>query len=185
MIVWIDLETSGLEPVGGCIIEVAVVITDDELDEIARYESLVAPIVSPSKWEPFARAMHEKSGLLALLEEGTYHQPHVIAQTIQGLIKLNGAEGAPLGGSSVHFDRAWLKEHMPEAEATLGYRNIDISTLKELVNRWKPYLAESRDKRLAVDEKPHRAMADIQATLTEARFYRDYLFNSKISGGVS
>lgn len=198
MIVFIDLETTGLDPLTGSILELAAIVVDDDLKEVARFETLVRPLPGPAgALSPFILYMHGKSGLLADIFEDTAntvlrdtvprrHQAEqlVLAWLDEVAPAQAGAKPAPLGGSSVHFDRAWMKEHMPLLEKRFAYRNVDVSTFLECSNRWTPELSRS-----GMDPKapktPHRAMPDIQFSLDRLRAYKRELFDPHVAKKVA
>ena len=167
MLNWVDIETTGLDAKKDAILEVAIVVTDDDLNELASKSIVVMPNVSHSMlmslMDDYVREMHMRSGLIEVLHRGPGPE-----QAEQALIKFlaENSEKSPMCGSSVHFDRAFLKEQMPELEKCFAYRNIDVSTLKELVKRWSPSLE------FKIDDKPHRALPDIRASIAELRHYR-------------
>ena len=179
MIAWIDVETTGLVPEDGSLLEVALLATDDDLNPLdAGVSMLVKPLQSTmEKMDSYVRDMHTKSGLLALLEDNavlrryevealliTYLKQHVADPSHPMLLKL------PMGGSSVHFDRAWLKVHMPDLEKMFAYRNVDVSTVKELCQRWAPVVHDARPR----GEPAHRAMLDVVASIDELKHYRKH-----------
>lgn len=184
MIGWVDTETTGLEIVGGqdLLLEVAVVVTDDDLNELDHFEHLFRP----NSWQWLDRivsdevvlAMHTKSGLigavLARLREdvehideidarmeswlGSSHQGHTLTEPGQLV----------LAGASVAFDRTVLERFLPRSARWFHYRQIDVSSIKELAKRWAPDLAGE----VAVEDRPHRALADIRESIDLLRRYR-------------
>ena len=170
MLVWIDLETTGLDP-GRCrIIEVACVITENDLTSVAGDSWLVRPPRSITRcWDQAALDMHRASGLL---DEALKHGREIEEVEDAVLDFVNGAAGlSPLCGSSVHFDRAFLVNHMPTLLGMFTYRNIDVSSLKELVSRWAPDYAYP-----SPEPKAHRALPDIINSINELRHYKELLF---------
>ena len=164
MIAWIDLETTGLDPQMCSILEAALIVTDDKLHEVARYESgAIRP--SGSKFEPGAMKMHGKSGLWRdVFNSDTYYfEVDQEMTAILSQFKPEDGKGFILGGASVHFDRSFLEVWMPETCALLHYRNYDVTTLKYF---WSQVTGKLEDS-----ERPHRAMQDIEDTLTMARRY--------------
>lgn len=205
MIAWLDIETTGLEPKTGSILELALILTDDSLVELARFESLVAPSFGRGLevMDSYVVKMHETSGLLKTLylsaeetDSGTAYSVRdgvprcgeVETLAIQFMHEAARRPGdaeadtkkslrtIPLGGNSVHFDRAWIKEHMCDLEKLFSHRNIDCSTLNELAKRWTPEVHAARPG--AGGEVAHRAMADVEMSIELAKHYRATLFGS-------
>lgn len=173
MIVWCDLETTGLMvPHRGSVLEAAFLITTDEL-QIVHAECHVLRSLTPSHlWDGPALVMHRKSGL----ERESLETKTTLVEAVHSVIeniKRFGAEGSPLAGSTIGFDRKWLEVHMPAVIEVLGYRSIDVSTIKELSRRWNH---EGKLPETPPEDKPHRAMPDILASLEELRWYRKYIF---------
>ena len=167
-----DLEMTGLEPSRHVIVEIATLITDDHLNIVAEGPDLVLH-ASPeelSEMGDFVTEMHKKSGLLPLIEASTITLAQAQEQTLS-FIKQHISEprSVPLCGNSIGTDRRFLQEYMPELEAFLHYRNIDVSTLKELARRWHPEVLAS------VPEKAtsHRALDDIRESIAELVHYRN------------
>lgn len=208
MICWLDLETTGLEPKTGSILEIAMVVTGDDLVAVDSFQSAVRPIHMRGLevMDDYVRRMHRKSGLLseiwdydvrydpngtgpgsALLREGISRCGEVESAAIGWVLsnRLWPAElpmeerrvmlrATPLGGNSVHFDRAWIKEHMPDLERLFSHRNVDCSTLNELAKRWAPLVHAARPG--ADGDPKHRAMDDVLGSIQLADWYRSELF---------
>jgi len=177
MLVWMDLEMTGLEPDKHVIVEIATLITDDQLQVIAEGPDLV---IHASQEElvhmgDFVTAMHTKSGLLPQISASTITVADAQAQTLAFIKEhVKDARSVPLCGNSIGTDRRFLQEYMPELEAYLHYRNVDVSTIKELAKRWYPdILTQAAEK-----ETTHRAMDDIKESIAELVFYRDKLFTA-------
>ena len=174
-LVWIDLEMTGLEPETDVIVEIATIITDGRLDHVEPGPDLLvaAPAAALEQMDDVVRAMHTKSGLLDQLEHVDRTAQEAEAETL-AFIRQHVPEPAiaPLAGNSVHADRMFLRRYMPTLEAHLHYRNVDVSTLKELARRWRPELLEQAP----VKSERHRALEDINESIAELRFYRDALF---------
>ncbi len=196
MIAYLDLETTGLQPKKGSILEIAIVLVDDDLNELSRFHSLVKPM--PAKgievMDDFVINMHQQSGLLAelyvdhqgppggpVLREGLLRCGEVEAAVIDWLQNSPIPSVAeqykkvlktiPFGGNSVHFDRAWLAEHMDDLDNLFSHRNIDSSTVNEMCKRWGP---DARHK--THGEPKHRAMDDALASLETMRHYKKTFF---------
>lgn len=171
-LVWVDLETTGLDARSDSILEVGLVITDGDLNMTATTARLVAPTRRLlGQADPVVRDMHAASGLTRELEDG-WGLARVDAERVlvDWLSERVPADTSPMCGSSVNFDRGFLNEQMPILAAHFHYRNIDVSTIKELVRRWYPQ-AEPPHSRGA-----HRALLDLRDSINELRFYREHFF---------
>ncbi len=173
-LVWIDCEMTGLDYVADALIEVAALVTDFELNVLGDGIDLIVkpPAEALEQMTPFVRAMHEKSGLLDELEGGiTLAEAE---QQVLAYLKENCGEHSrpPLAGNSVATDRTFLARDMAELESFLHYRIVDVSSIKELSRRWFPRAYfQSPAKR-----GNHRALADIQESIEELRYYREAVF---------
>ena len=173
-LVWIDCEMTGLDLETDALIEVAALVTDGELNVLGEG---VDVLIKPSDEQlaamgDFVREMHTKSGLLDQLHTGTTMEKatHMVLDYIREYVPI--ARKAPLAGNTIGTDRAFLARDMPELEQWVHYRNVDVSSIKELSRRWYPrvqYLAPAKSGN-------HRALADIQESIEELRYYRDALF---------
>lgn len=174
-IVWVDLEMTGLEPDRDVIIEIAVIVTDGQLDTVVEGPDLVIRATDEelSRMPPVVVEMHRASGLTEVVRTSEI-DVRSAEQEALAFIKQHvpTARIAPLAGNSIGTDRAFLRKHMPELEAYLHYRNVDVSTLKELVGRWYPGLLDERGEK----QGGHRAMADIRESINELRWYREKVF---------
>jgi len=173
-LVWIDCEMTGLDYVADALIEVAALVTDFDLNVLGEGIDLIVkpPAEALDQMTDFVRSMHEKSGLLAELEGGiTLAEAE---QQVLAYIKEHcGAQSRPpLAGNSVATDRTFLARDMPTLESFLHYRIVDVSSIKELSRRWFPRAYfQSPAKR-----GNHRALADIQESIEELRYYREAVF---------
>jgi oligoribonuclease len=168
-LVWIDMEMSGLVPERDRIIEVAMVVTDSELNTIAE-----APVYVVHQSEEVLDAMdawnkstHGKSGLVDKVRASTFTEAEVEARLIEFLKPIVASGVAPLCGNTVHQDRRFMARYMPAFDAYLHYRIVDVSTLKELARRWRPDVLQGIAK-----EGRHEALADIYESIEELRHYR-------------
>jgi oligoribonuclease len=170
-----DLEMTGLEPLRHVIIEIATLITDDDLNVIAEGPDLVirASPEQMAEMGDFVTEMHTKSGLIEAVNESTVTNEEAESQTL-AFLKEHIAEPrtVPLCGNSIGTDRRFLQEYMPTLEAFLHYRNVDVSTLKELTRRWYPEVLEG----LPDKATSHRALDDIRESIEELQHYRDTMF---------
>ena len=173
-IVWIDCEMTGLSLEHDALIEVAVLVTDFELNQLGDgIDVIIAPPPQAlAQMGDFVRDMHIKSGLLTELEGGlsmAQGQERVMEYVRQWVPE---PRKAPLGGNTVGTDRAFLARDMPELEGYLHYRNVDVSSIKELSRRWYPRAYfNSPDK-----HGGHRALGDIRDSIAELRYYREAVF---------
>jgi oligoribonuclease len=170
-LVWIDCEMTGLNPETDCLVEVAVVITNSELEILDEGLSLVIK-PRPESWanmNDFVRNMHTESGLINDVEDGL--ELADAEQLILDYVKryVSEARQAPLAGNTIGTDRMFLNRYMPALDQHLHYRNIDVSSIKELTRRWYPRAYFQLPKK----EGGHRALADILESITELRYYRN------------
>jgi oligoribonuclease len=170
-----DLEMTGLEPLRHVIVEIATLITDDHLNIIAEGPDLVihASTEQLAEMGPFVTEMHTKSGLLPQIIASTITVEEAQLQTLEFLREhISEAGSVPLCGNSIGTDRRFLQEYMPDLEVFFHYRNVDVSTIKELARRWKPDVLTSMPDK----ESAHRALDDIRESINELIHYRDTLF---------
>jgi oligoribonuclease len=168
-LIWIDMEMTGLQPDSDRIIEVALVVTDAQLTVLA--ESPVWVIHQPDSvlegMDSWNKSTHGKSGLIEKVRASTLAEAQAEALAIEFLKPQVAAGASPMCGNSICQDRRFLARWMPGLEGYFHYRNLDVSTLKELVKRWKPEAAKGFLK-----EGKHQALADIYDSLEELRYYR-------------
>jgi oligoribonuclease len=171
-----DLEMTGLDPSRHVIVEIAVLITDDDLTIIEEGPDLIvhATEAQLAEMDDVVRSMHTKSGLLAEVEASTLTLADAGAQALAFLKKhIAGERTVPLAGNSIGTDRRFLALQLPEIEEFLHYRSVDVSTIKELARRWYPQIYRGApDKRGG-----HRALQDIRESVDELAYYRRALFN--------
>lgn len=172
--VWIDLEMTGLDPERERIIEVAVAITDGQLNPVAEGPSLVIhqPESILSAMDDWNREHHGASGLVARVRASRVTEADAEAQVLAFVAEHCESGACPLAGNSVHRDRRFLRRYMRQLDDYLHYRIIDVSTVKELVRRWYPQaFAQAPAKR-----DTHRALDDIRESIAELRYYREAVF---------
>jgi oligoribonuclease len=173
-LVWIDCEMTGLDLVADALIEVAVLVTDYELNVLGEGIDLVIapPPAALDQMGDFVRDMHTGSGLLAELEHGIElaDAEQQVLDFISGYVP--DPRKAALAGNSVGTDRTFLVRDMPKVEAHLHYRNVDVSSIKELVRRWYPRVYYATPAK----NGNHRALADITESIAELRYYRQTVF---------
>jgi oligoribonuclease len=169
-LVWIDCEMTGLNPENDCLVEVAVVITNSELEILdAGLDVVIKP--RPDSWAAmgdFVRQMHTDSGLINEVEDGLElaEAEQVILDYIKQFVP--NPKEAPLAGNSIGTDRMFINKYMPALDQHLHYRNIDVSSIKELTRRWYPRAYFQLPKK----DGGHRALADILESIDELRYYR-------------
>ena len=175
MLAWMDLEMTGLDPDRHVIVEIATLLTDDDLELIAEGPDLIitASEIELAEMDDFVVNMHTKSGLLDQIKGSDLTLAEAGAQTLAFLKQhVPEARTVPLCGNSIGTDRRFLAKHLPEVEDFLHYRSIDVSTLKELARRWHPDAFNAAPKKAG----GHRALDDIRESLDELRHYREALF---------
>jgi oligoribonuclease len=177
MLVWMDLEMTGLDPARNVIVEIATLVTDDDLTVVAEGPDLVVhqPAEALALMEPVVRDMHTRSGLLAAIEGSTLSLADAGAQTFAFIKEhVPDARSVPLAGNSIGTDRRFLALHLPEIEDWLHYRCIDVSTIKELARRWYPEAVSAAPEK----KGGHRALDDIRESVEELRYYRQAVFRA-------
>jgi len=172
-LVWLDCEMTGLEPETDRIIEIAVIVTGPNLEN--RTEGPVFAIHQSdtllSSMDAWNRGTHGKSGLIDRVKASTVTEEDAQAQIIAFLGQYVPAKAAPMCGNSIGQDRRFLVKYMPKLEAFFHYRNLDVSTLKELSKRWKPEVQAAFKK-----QQRHAALADVHESIDELEHYRQHFF---------
>jgi oligoribonuclease len=178
-LVWIDLEMTGLKPDTDVIIEMATIVTDSQLRLVAE-----GPVIAIHQPDPVLEAMddwnkrtHGASGLITRVRESTWTMASAEKRTMEFLNVLVEPNSSPMCGNSICQDRRFLARYMPTLEKFFHYRNLDVSTLKELARRWAPDLLSG-----FVKQGEHKALADIQESIRELEYYRQHLFALQYSG---
>jgi len=174
-LIWIDMEMSGLNSDRDRIIEVALVVTDSQLNVVAEAPVLVvhqsdAVLDGMDNWN---KSTHGKSGLIDKIKVSTLTEAEVEARMLAFLQQHVPAGISPMCGNSICQDRRFLARSMPQLEAYFHYRNLDVSTLKELVKRWKPEIAAGLTK-----QSKHEALADIYDSIVEMKYYREHFLRA-------
>jgi oligoribonuclease len=174
-LVWVDMEMTGLDPDADRIIEVAMVVTDMELNIVAEAPVLVvhqsdAVLDGMDNWN---RGTHGRSGLTDKVKASALDEHAVEQQFITFLQRFVPKGKAPMCGNSICQDRRFMARHMPALEAFFHYRNVDVSTLKELCKRWRPELIAGFRK-----QQRHEALADILESIEELKYYRTHFLNA-------
>jgi oligoribonuclease len=169
-LIWIDLEMTGLRPDADRIIEMALLVTDSALNVVA--EGSVMAIRQPREvldaMDSWNKGVHGRSGLVERVLASAIDEAGAEQRALEFLAQHVPTNTSPMCGNSICQDRRFLARWMPRLEAYFHYRNLDVSTLKELVRRWKPELAKGFSK-----ESKHEALADVLESIAELRYYRE------------
>lgn len=180
LLLWLDMEMSGLDPARERILEVATIVTDAELAIVALGPELVVHqsdevLAAMDAWN---RDHHGASGLTERVRASTLDEAAAEAATLAFVDAHFSARDRPvLCGNSIHQDRRFIRRYMPAFDARLHYRMVDVSTVKELARRWYPAITAKQP----VKAESHRALGDIQESIAELRFYRDHVFAPRAS----
>ena len=171
-LVWIDLEMTGLDPEKHVIVEIASIVTDDRLNVVAEGPDMAIhqPDTVLRAMESWSREHHQASGLLDRIKTSTQSCAQAEEETLMFLSRFCQRGESPLCGNSIGQDRRFLVKHMPTLEDFFHYRNIDVSSVKELVKRWYPSLSPFKK------EKTHLALNDIKESIDEMLYYRKHVF---------
>ncbi|MDR3394779.1 MAG: oligoribonuclease [Parasulfuritortus sp.] len=170
-LVWIDMEMSGLDPDNDRVLEVALVVTDKDLNIVEEGPVLVvhqadAVLDAMDNWN---KGTHGKSGLIDKVKASTLSETDVEEAMIAFMKKHVSARTSPMCGNSICQDRRFLARHLPRMEAYFHYRNLDVSTFKELAKRWKPQIMDGFKK-----ANLHTALSDILESIEEMKYYREH-----------
>jgi oligoribonuclease len=175
VLAWMDLEMTGLDPSVDRIVEIATLLTDDDLRIVAEGPDLVIhqPPEVLAAMGSTVRTMHRRSGLLDAIEASTVTVEEAGAATLEFLREhIPERRTVPLCGNSIGTDRRFLAAYLPAIEDHLHYRSVDVSSIKELVKRWNPAVLDGAPPKA----EGHRALDDIRESVEELRFYRDHVF---------
>lgn len=170
-LVWLDMEMTGLNPDGDRIIEMAMVVTNSALELVAESPSWVVHqsdevLAGMDEWN---QKTHGRSGLIDKVRASTTSEAEVEAAALEFLRKYSGKGHSPMCGNTIGQDRRFMARYMPELEAFFHYRNLDVSTLKELCKRWQPDIHKGFKKK-----GRHTALADIYESIDELKYYREH-----------
>lgn len=170
-LIWLDMEMTGLSPENDRIIEVAVVVTDSELNILAEGPVLVIHQSDEllDGMDAWNKGTHGRSGLIDKVKASTTTEAEAEAELLAFLRKWVPKSKSPMCGNSICQDRRFMARYMPKLEEYFHYRNLDVSTLKELCKRWKPELAKGVTK-----NGKHTALADIHESIEEMKYYREH-----------
>jgi oligoribonuclease len=178
-----DLEMTGLDPAKDVIVEIATLVTDDELEIVAEGPDLVVhqPKAVLATMSDVVREMHTRSGLLPAIQAATTSLAEAGAATLAFIREhVPAPRSVPLCGNSIGTDRRFLATYLPEIEDYLHYRSVDVSTLKELALRWAPAVVEAAPRKATT----HRALDDIRESVAELRWYREHLIRPSAAGNA-
>ena len=170
-LIWIDMEMSGLNPETDRVLELAIIVTDGQLNTVAEAPVLVIHqsdevLAGMDDWNT---STHGKSGLVDRVKASTLTEQEADEQMVAFLADYVPRGVSPMCGNSVHQDRRFMARYLPQLEAYFLYRNLDVSTLKELARRWKPEIMTGLTK-----HGKHEALADIQESIDELKYYREH-----------
>jgi oligoribonuclease len=169
-LLWLDMEMTGLDPDKDRIIEVAIVVTDSKLAAVAEAPVLVIhqPDSTLDAMDDWNKSTHSRTGLIDKVKASVLTEAAAEEQLLAFLAQHVPGKTSPMCGNSICQDRRFLARYMPRLEAYFHYRNLDVSTLKELAKRWKPDTAKG-----LVKQGKHEALADIYESIEELKYYRD------------
>lgn len=172
-LIWIDLEMTGLDPDRDLIIEMATIVTDKQLNILAEGPVIAVkqPDAALAAMDEWNQKHHGESGLVGRVKASTISAAHAEQLTIDFLQQWVAENKSPMCGNSICQDRRFLYRYMPKLEAYFHYRNLDVSTLKELATRWAPEIQQGFKKKAA-----HKALDDIVESIEECRYYRQHMF---------
>ena len=168
-LIWVDMEMTGLRPEIDRIIEIAIVITDSELNILTQSEAIAVhqPDEVLDGMDQWNRSTHGRSGLTERVRASAWTEAAAEQELLRFLAPWVPPVKSPMCGNSICQDRRFMARYMPQLEGWFHYRNLDVSTLKELCKRWRPEVAKAFEKRSA-----HTALADILESIAELQFYR-------------
>ena len=170
-LLWVDMEMSGLNPEIERVLEIAIVVTDSQLNTVAEAPVFVvhqsdAVLGAMDAWN---KSTHAKSGLVDRVKASTLAEAEVERRLVEFLSAYAPAGISPMCGNTVHQDRRFMARYLPALEAFFHYRNLDVSVLKELARRWRPEVLKG-----VVKQGKHEALADIEESIAELRHYREH-----------
>ncbi len=173
-LVWLDMEMTGLDPEVDRILEIATVVTDSNLDIIAE-----GPVIAVHQDDALLAGMdewntqhHNDNGLVQRVKVSKITESEAERQTLEFLRQHVDEGASPLCGNSIGQDRRFMVRYTPKLDSFLHYRNLDVSTVKELIRRWRPDLYAGVEK-----QSSHKALDDVKDSIDELRYYRDHFFN--------
>ncbi len=172
-LIWVDMEMTGLEPETDRVLEMAMIVTDKDLNVLAE-----GPVIAVHQSDDVLAAMddwnqrtHGQSGLIDRVKASEFDEAKAVAECLKFMQEWVPERQSPMCGNSIGQDRRFMVKYMPELERYFHYRNIDVSTVKELVRRWKPEVMDEFKK-----AGTHQALDDIRESIAEMQFYRERVF---------
>jgi len=175
-LVWLDLEMTGLELDRHVIVEIAALVTDNDLEPVDDGIDLIVhqPPSALAEMDDYVRNMHTKSGLLKEIEASSLSLADAGAQVLDYVRGHVGEGKSPLCGNSIGVDRRFLDRQLPELDRYIHYRSIDVSSFKELCRRWYPVVYKGRPGKT----ETHRALADVRESIAEMKYYREHMLRA-------
>lgn len=178
MFLFTDVETTGLDPHKGLLLEVAIVVTDNDLAELATHVEVIhhpLDVIVASGVDDYVMKMHTDNNLWNEVESATASIGTAEMMLLRFVKKYTEAKTVPMAGNTIHFDRNWLKVYMPSLEAHYSHRNVDFSTVTELMKRWNNPVWETRPGGKQTDVPPHRSLADCRQSIAVAKHYKVHM----------
>jgi oligoribonuclease len=174
-LVWLDMEMTGLDPDRDRIIEIAIVVTDSQLSTLAEapVEVVHQPDAVLDAMDDWNKSTHSRTGLIAKVKASSLTEARAEEKLVAFLAQYVPGKTSPMCGNSICQDRRFLARYMPRLEAYFHYRNLDVSTLKELARRWRPDVAKG-----LVKQGKHEALADIYESIDELKYYREHFLKT-------
>jgi oligoribonuclease len=174
-LIWLDMEMTGLDPETDRIIEFAMVVTDTNLEVLAESPAWAVrqPDAVLEAMDDWNKKTHGRSGLIERVRASAHDEAAVEAQALDFVKTYAPAQTSPMCGNSICQDRRFMAHYMPTLESWFHYRNLDVSTLKELCKRWNPMVYKNFQKK-----SPHVALADVYESINELKYYREYFIHS-------